>query len=178
MSVSSGRRPHYPDRQVEELKPRQNDEQSGGRSPANNRSGNITLPHSTLSPSSADPLLLVNHPEESWVPATDSFHAIDWHLHLSPITTPTETPRLQSLINMSKSISKKEVSEHSTVDKGLYIIIDNGVYELSGFVNEHPGGAKILTRVGGKDASKQFWKVRGLIGNRLVRDGKLLIRPC
>jgi len=69
---------------------------------------------------------------------------------------------------MSKSISKKEVSEHSTVDKGLYIIIDNGVYELSGFVNEHPGGAKILTRVGGKDASKQFWKVRRLIGDGLV----------
>ncbi|KAK0798248.1 hypothetical protein LTR91_015642 [Friedmanniomyces endolithicus] len=29
---------------------------------------------------------------------------------------------------------------------------------MSGFVDEHPGGAKILKRVGGKDASKQFWK--------------------
>jgi cytochrome b involved in lipid metabolism len=76
---------------------------------------------------------------------------------------------------MSQSFSVKEVAEHKAADKGLYIIIDNGVYEmegmlrdssctsimfdtLSGFVEEHPGGSKILTRVGGKDASKQFWK--------------------
>ncbi|KAK4982215.1 hypothetical protein LTR66_009406 [Elasticomyces elasticus] len=59
---------------------------------------------------------------------------------------------------MSKSFTANEVKEHNTVENGLYIIIDNGVYELAGFVDEHPGGAKILKRVGGKDASKQFWK--------------------
>jgi len=64
---------------------------------------------------------------------------------------------------MSKSITAKEVQEHNTVEKGLYIIIDNSVYEMAGFVDEHPGGAKILKRVGGKDASKQFWKVGGRI---------------
>jgi len=78
---------------------------------------------------------------------------------------------------MSKAFTQKEVAEHNTVENGLYIIIDGGVYEMSGFVDEHPGGAKILKRVGGmclqyhmllgkrltrpagKDASKQFWKV-------------------
>jgi cytochrome b involved in lipid metabolism len=62
---------------------------------------------------------------------------------------------------MSKQFSTAEVAEHASVEKGLYIIIDGGVYSMSSFVDEHPGGAKILKRVGGKDASKQFWKVSG-----------------
>lgn len=60
---------------------------------------------------------------------------------------------------MSEQLTTKQVAEHNTVEKGLYIIVDQGVYKLDSFVDEHPGGAKILKRVGGKDASKQFWKV-------------------
>ncbi|KAL1586110.1 hypothetical protein WHR41_04749 [Cladosporium halotolerans] len=59
---------------------------------------------------------------------------------------------------MSKQFTANDVKENGSVEKGLHIIIDNDVYEMGGFVDEHPGGAKILKRVGGKDASKQFWK--------------------
>ncbi|OCK76551.1 cytochrome b5 [Lepidopterella palustris CBS 459.81] len=59
---------------------------------------------------------------------------------------------------MADTFTTKDVASHNTVESGLYIIIDNDVYSLAGFVDEHPGGAKILKRVGGKDASKQFWK--------------------
>jgi cytochrome b involved in lipid metabolism len=62
---------------------------------------------------------------------------------------------------MSKEFTANDVKEAGSVDKGLHIIIDNDVYKMDGFVEEHPGGAKILKRVGGKDASKQFWKVSG-----------------
>lgn len=60
---------------------------------------------------------------------------------------------------MSQSISTKDVATHKSVEEGLWIIIDNEVYDVTKFIDEHPGGPKILKRVGGKDASKQFWKV-------------------
>lgn len=58
---------------------------------------------------------------------------------------------------MSKQFTKKDVSEHNK-EKDMLIIVDENVYDVSEFVNEHPGGAKILKRVAGKDATKQFWK--------------------
>ncbi|KAJ5486385.1 hypothetical protein N7530_000685 [Penicillium desertorum] len=59
---------------------------------------------------------------------------------------------------MSKTFTPAEVASHKTPEQGLYIIVDNNVFDVTKFVDEHPGGAKILKRVAGKDASKQFWK--------------------
>ncbi|KXS96535.1 hypothetical protein AC578_5839 [Pseudocercospora eumusae] len=58
---------------------------------------------------------------------------------------------------MSKSFSTADVAKHNKGDD-LYIIVDEDVYDLTKFQDEHPGGKKILQRVAGKDASKQFWK--------------------
>lgn len=58
---------------------------------------------------------------------------------------------------MSQAYSTNDVEGHKN-EKDLWIVIDTEVYDLSGFVDSHPGGKKILLRVGGKDASKQFWK--------------------
>ncbi|KAH6840463.1 cytochrome b5-like heme/steroid binding domain-containing protein [Alternaria alternata] len=77
-----------------------------------------------------------------------------------PFQTPTNLSRrcASTKLTMSESLTTKQVAEHNTVEKGLYIIVDGDVYKMDSFVDEHPGGAKILKRVGGKDASKQFWK--------------------
>ncbi|KAI1654353.1 acyl-CoA dehydrogenase NM domain-like protein [Daldinia decipiens] len=58
---------------------------------------------------------------------------------------------------MSKTFSKSDVASHNKGDS-LWIVVDDDVYDLTKFQDEHPGGKKILTRVAGKDASKQFWK--------------------
>jgi cytochrome b involved in lipid metabolism len=59
---------------------------------------------------------------------------------------------------MSKTFSPADVASHNSADKGMYIIVDSTVYDVTNFVDEHPGGSKILKRVAGKDATKQFWK--------------------
>ncbi|KAH6668143.1 acyl-CoA dehydrogenase [Plectosphaerella plurivora] len=58
---------------------------------------------------------------------------------------------------MSKTFTTGDVASHNKPDD-LFIIVDGDVYDLTKFQDDHPGGKKILTRVGGKDASKQFWK--------------------
>ncbi|KAG9244266.1 cytochrome b5 [Calycina marina] len=59
---------------------------------------------------------------------------------------------------MSNLFTTAEVASHKDAAAGMYIIVDDGVYNITDFADEHPGGAKILKRVAGKDATKQFWK--------------------
>ncbi|SPO07604.1 probable acyl-CoA dehydrogenase [Cephalotrichum gorgonifer] len=61
---------------------------------------------------------------------------------------------------MSKTFTTADVAAHKSASD-LYIIIDGDVYDLTKFQEDHPGGKKILQRVGGKDASKMFWKYHG-----------------
>ncbi|EON99307.1 putative cytochrome b5 protein [Phaeoacremonium minimum UCRPA7] len=59
---------------------------------------------------------------------------------------------------MSESYSTADVAKHKDEANRMWIIVDTGVYDVTDFADEHPGGAKILKRMAGKDASKSFWK--------------------
>ncbi|KAJ4395992.1 hypothetical protein N0V82_009257 [Gnomoniopsis sp. IMI 355080] len=59
---------------------------------------------------------------------------------------------------MSKQYTTADVAQHKDEANGMWIIVDTGVYDITNFLDEHPGGPKILKRMAGKDSSKQFWK--------------------
>ncbi|KAK4075829.1 hypothetical protein Trihar35433_2389 [Trichoderma harzianum] len=76
-----------------------------------------------------------------------------------------------------KSFTTAEVGSHNNDEKGYWLIVENNVYDVTKaetrnesqkanakpsslleFLDEHPGGAKILKRFAGKNATKAFWK--------------------
>lgn len=55
-----------------------------------------------------------------------------------------------------KVFTREEVSRHAT-EGDLWIIIDTVVYDMSRFVDMHPGGAFPILEYAGKDATDAFY---------------------
>lgn len=56
---------------------------------------------------------------------------------------------------MSGTYTWEEVSKHNQ-ETDLWIVYKDGVYDLTKFYKEHPGGEEVLIDLAGKDATKCF----------------------
>ncbi|KAL7935654.1 cytochrome b5-like heme/steroid binding domain-containing protein [Trichoderma chlorosporum] len=56
---------------------------------------------------------------------------------------------------MSNIFTVEEVAKHAS-KADLYMIIHDKVYDVSSFVEKHPGGDEILTDVAGRDATEAY----------------------
>jgi predicted heme/steroid binding protein len=57
-----------------------------------------------------------------------------------------------------KTYTRAEVANHNT-EGDLWCIIDARVYDLTDFVDAHPGGNVVLRNAAGKDATKEFYNL-------------------
>ncbi|KAL2216251.1 acyl-CoA dehydrogenase family protein [Thermoascus aurantiacus ATCC 26904] len=57
-----------------------------------------------------------------------------------------------------QTFTRAEVAKHNTPDS-LWCIIDHRVYDLTDFVDAHPGGSVVLAQVAGQDATTEFYNL-------------------
>lgn len=69
-------------------------------------------------------------------------------------------------------ITRKEVEKHNRKED-LWIIVDTKIFELTKFLNLHPGGSGLLLTVAGKDATTEFFELHRK--NVLVKYSNLII---
>jgi predicted heme/steroid binding protein len=55
-----------------------------------------------------------------------------------------------------KKYSWEEVRRHNTVETGLWVAIDNVVYDVTAFKDTHPGGSDLLKIAAGRDCTDLF----------------------
>ena len=75
-----------------------------------------------------------------------------------------------------------DVGQHATMDDRIWVTYGHGVYDITDFVEQHPGGDKILMAAGG--SLEPFWLLYGVHKNPTVfallekwRIGMYLITP-
>ncbi|PGH26494.1 hypothetical protein AJ80_01808 [Polytolypa hystricis UAMH7299] len=57
-----------------------------------------------------------------------------------------------------QTFTRAQVAEHKTEDS-LWCIIDHRVYDLTDFIDAHPGGSVVLAQIAGQDATSEFYNL-------------------
>uniref|UniRef100_A0A1I7Z2I0 Cytochrome b5 heme-binding domain-containing protein n=1 Tax=Steinernema glaseri TaxID=37863 RepID=A0A1I7Z2I0_9BILA len=72
-------------------------------------------------------------------------------------------------------INKAEVAQHNTAES-CWIIMDDKVYDLTKFLQEHPGGDEVIVEQAGADATESFNDVGHSSDARAMADDYLIGR--
>ena len=76
-----------------------------------------------------------------------------WEKRIGPTASPTPTPTPTD--TTGTGITVAQVATHNKATD-CWIIIKSDVYDLTSYIQQHPGGAGVLTNLCGKDATSAF----------------------
>lgn len=71
------------------------------------------------------------------------------------------------------TIRFEEVKKHNNISS-TWVVIENKVYDITKFLEEHPGGEEVLLEVAGKDATESFDDVGHSKDAQLMKDEYLV----
>lgn len=75
--------------------------------------------------------------------------------HARPYTPRTSARSDTNMAGEVRKFTRKEVADSNKKETNTFII-DNQVYDVAKFLDEHPGGHEVLMNVAGKDATEDF----------------------
>lgn len=82
--------------------------------------------------------------------------ACAWYASVSASNAPTSgAAKKSSIVDKTRAIALSEIATHDSVDD-LWVIIDDGVYDLTEYAGEHPGGVEAIAKNAGGDATRGF----------------------
>ncbi|KCV70453.1 hypothetical protein H696_02795 [Fonticula alba] len=67
----------------------------------------------------------------------------------------SQTGPVEDSLPRFATYSREEIAMHNSADD-CWIIIEGRVYDVTAFLNDHPGGARIILRHAGRDATEAF----------------------
>ncbi len=73
----------------------------------------------------------------------------------SPVTQPTATQPTSAPKNTSPTFTMAQVATHNS-QSSCYTAIRGSVYDLSSWIDQHPGGSEAILRLCGKDGTDAF----------------------
>ncbi|KAF2660829.1 hypothetical protein K491DRAFT_687951 [Lophiostoma macrostomum CBS 122681] len=75
---------------------------------------------------------------------------------------------------MSKVFDYAEVAKHNTAES-CWVILYGNVYDVTKFIPEHPGGAKVILQLAGTDATEEYDPIHppGILEENLSEEDKL-----
>lgn len=73
----------------------------------------------------------------------------------TPSATPSATPSPAPTVSKAPALTMKDVAANNTA-KSCWSAIDGNVYDLTRWINSHPGGSSAITFLCGTDGSKAF----------------------